>query len=126
MAKIQAKDSTTPLLVQTIGGAIASAAKRAPVYLDLDGTESLDLEIRRQNVAARVREVMADLESTIRAQRMAPTAAPIAVLGSKLVSAGEVYDRVANTYSPGPGFDTLMKALFLEAAAESETTGRTS
>lgn len=95
------------------------AAEGGAVYLDLDGIDEDRPAARKVMVEEQLRAVLGELEAVIRAKTAVPDPSP-AVLGSKLIAAGEVYDRENRTYTAGPGFETLLKALAAEADAAYE------
>jgi hypothetical protein len=100
------------------------AAEGGAVYLDLDGIDEERPAARKVVVRQHLHAVLGELEAVIRAKRTAPGPSP-AVLGSKLIAAGEVYDGVNGTYTAGPGFETLLKALAAEADAAYEKAAGT-
>lgn len=117
MATVSASDRSTQLAMHTLGAALALASTRPSVSLDLDGLPEVPAPARARAVEGRVREVMADLEAVIRAQRIGPTAVPPAVLGRRMVEDRESYDAVNRAYTSGPAFDVFVKALCVDADA---------
>jgi len=60
---------------------------------------------------------VADLEAVIRSKKNQPSGRSPATLGRKLIERGEVYDAVARTYTPGPGFSVLLNAVLADAVS---------
>lgn len=69
-------------------------------------------------ITARLDAVMGELERSIRAKKTPPLAESPATAGRKLIERGEVYDAVSSTYTPGPGFETLLNAFIGDASLE--------
>ena len=107
------------LLVRALSASIAMAVERGPVYLDLSGIDEDSPAARKAIVAERLSSVLGELEAVIRSKITAPDASP-AVLGSRLVANGEVFDSTNKTYTPGLGFGTLLKAIAADADADVE------
>lgn len=96
------------------------AAEGEVVYLDLGGITEQDPAARKAAVAAHLRSVMGELEAQIRSKKTPPETVPSAVLGRRLIENGENYDPGKRVYTPGPGFETLIKALAADADAAAE------
>lgn len=124
MATITDADRGTQLLVHTLASALAQAAQRPQIDIDLTGVGTGFFEGRDAAVAEHVRAVMADLETVIRSKRTPPTSPDPAVLARKLVESGDRYDPTALTYEPGAGFETLINALLVDAAASYDNAER--
>jgi len=95
------------------------AAEGGAVYLDLSGIDEDRPAARKVLVEERLTAVLRELEAVIRAKTTAPEPSP-AVLGSKLIANGEIYSLDSRTYTAGPGFETLIKALAADADAAYE------
>ena len=119
-----ADPDSTRLLVRAIAGAVAMAASGEYIELDLSGIRETEHAARKVAVAEHLRATMVDLEAVIRAKTAPPAQASAAVLGSRLVANGEVFDAAANTYAPGPGFATLLKAAAADADAAAAERAR--
>ena len=108
----------TPLLIRAIAGAVAMAAGSEYVELDLSGIAESDPTRRKAAVAEHLRATMGELEAVIRSKASPPAQEPAPVLASCLVARGERFDSDAGTYAPGPGFETLLRALAADADAD--------
>ena len=107
----------TQLLMHAISASVAMAASGEYIELDLSEIHETDHTSRKAAVAEHLRATMGELEALIRAQTTPPAQKSAAVLGTSVIENGEVYDVAGRTYSPGPGFDTLLKAAANEAIA---------
>ena len=124
MVSIPKADKGTPILVHAIAAAVAQAASQEFTYLDLSGIRETDPAERKAAVAAHLHATMAELEAVIRGQRTLPGVRP-AVLGRRLAEDGERFDLAASTYTPGPGFTTLIAAALADDdAAHAEAAAR--
>ena len=117
MVTINDANRGTQLLMHAVSAAVAMAADGEVVVLDLSAIDERDHASRKAAVAAHLRATMCELEELIRSRTAAPAHVPTAVLGTRLIENGEFYDAGSRTYTPGPGFDTLLKALAAEADA---------
>ncbi len=120
MVKIPAQSRETQLVVRAVAAAVSLASTNEVVVLDLGGISETDPQRRKAAVAERLRAVMADLEGLIRSRTAPPAQPSKALLGARLAENGEVYDAHTNTYTPGPGFEALLKGLLIDAEATAE------
>lgn len=95
------------------------AAEGGAVYLDLSEIDEERPAARKVLVAECLTAVLGELEAVIRAKTGELDPSP-AVLGSRLIANSETWDMGNRTYTPGPGFETLLKALAADADAAYE------
>nr|WP_046284168.1 hypothetical protein [Mycobacterium sp. UM_NZ2] len=107
------------IFMHAVGAALACAGRGTVVKLTLPPRQPSPLA-QKQAVAERLAAAMTDMEKVLRAQRAPVKRMPQATTGRILVERGAVYDAVARTYTPGPGFVTMINALVVDAAAEME------
>lgn len=112
-------------MMHALASVVAMSATGAVVQLDLSGLDEEGYPSRKAAVAARLRDVMCELEATIRAKKTAPVDASPAVLGRQLIEDGESYDAGNRTYTAGPGFETLIKAAAVEVDMAASESGGT-
>lgn len=118
---IQNATRETQLFLHAVGAALAQAglAEGAVVKLTLPSRQPSPAA-QKQVVADHLAAVMSDMEKYLRAQKTPVTEMPRATTGRVLVERGELYDAVNRTYTPGPGFVTLINAAVADAQAEME------
>jgi hypothetical protein len=109
----------TQLFMHAVGSALACASQTEAVVLDLRGRCEPSPAAQKEAVAERLAAVMTDLEAVIRSQNPPPRMSA-ATAGRVLVERGEVYDAVNRTYTPGPGLQTLIEGLLVDAATRTE------
>ena len=88
------------------------------VEFDLSEIRESDPTRRKAAVAEHLRATMGELEAAIRSKTAAPAEKSAAVLAARLVENGEYFDADAGTYAPGPGFETLLRAVAADADAD--------
>lgn len=120
MVKIPAQSRETQLVVHAVAAAAAMASVNEVVHLDLGGITETDPQRRKAAVADRVRSVMGDLEVLIRSKTVPPARPSRALLGARLAENGETVDTRGRTYTPGPGFEALLKGLLLDTEASAD------
>lgn len=127
MDYIDAPPRQTRLLLYTTASAIAMAT---------DGKDAVELDLslleprrqpspgaQKQAVAELLARTMTALDAVIRSQTAPPRRTSPAVLGRKLTQRGERTEVVLGRerrYAPGGGFQTLLEAAIVDAAAEAE------
>ena len=104
----------TQLLMHALSASVAMAAEGEVISLDLSGIDASSPAARKVMVFEHLHAVMDQLEAVIREKTVVPAPSP-AMLGGRLIANGERYDATAHTYTAGPGFETLLKALAVEA-----------
>ncbi|KXO91107.1 Uncharacterised protein (plasmid) [Tsukamurella tyrosinosolvens] len=107
----------TQLYLTTLASVLASSVDAPEPLLDLSDVEEPSPAAQRVAVAEVLDEVLGDLDRILRTKKM-PPARSNATLGRLLVTRGESYDAVKRTYTPGPGFDTLISALANDAVTD--------
>ncbi|ULP45925.1 hypothetical protein [Mycolicibacter virginiensis] len=107
------------IFMHAVGSALACAGQGTVVQLELPPRQPSPLA-QKQVVAQKLAAVMTDMEKYLRALRAPVKRMPQATTGRILVERGEVYDAVARTYTPGPGFVTMVNAIVVDAQAEME------
>ncbi|MFL0278091.1 hypothetical protein [Mycobacterium sp. SMC-19] len=119
---IQNATRETQLFLHAVGAALAQAglAEGVTVKLALPERQPSPLA-QKEAVAQKLAAAMSDVERMLRAQKTPVTEMPRATTGRVLVERGEVYDAVNRTYTPGPGFVTLINAITVDAQAEMES-----
>jgi hypothetical protein len=117
MATITGAGRETQLYMHTLAAAVSVSAQRPATVLDLSGIHEPSPAAQDAAVTAHLDAALAGLETVIRSKKTPPSGLSPATQGRKLIERGEVYDAVARTYTPGPGFATLINALFAEAMA---------
>ena len=109
----------TVLLAHAVGAALACAGQGVTVRLALPERQPSPTA-QKEAVAERLAAAMTDVERMLRAERAPVRRMPQATTGRILVQRDERYDAVARTYTPGPGFVTLVNAIVADAAAVME------
>lgn len=117
---IQNATPATRLFLHAVGGALACAGQGVVLKLTLPPRQPSPAA-QKQAVADCLAAAMTDMEKFLRAQRAPVTRMPQATTGRILVERNEVYDAVARTYTPGPGFVTMINAIVADAQAEMES-----
>jgi hypothetical protein len=110
----------TQLLMHAMASALACASQTEAVVLDLVEIGEPSPAAQKDAVAERLAAVMTDLEAVIRSKKSPPPRMSTATAGRVLVERDEVYDAVNRTYTPGPGLQTLIEGLVIDAAARAE------
>jgi hypothetical protein len=127
MFTIPAENRETQILMHALSASIAMAAEGGAVYLDLSEINEERPAARKVLVEEHLAAVLGELEAVIRAKKGELEPSP-AVLGSRLIANSETYNPGNRTYTPGPGFETLIKAIAADADAtyeEAATGGST-
>lgn len=117
MVKIPAETVETQLVVHAVAAAAAMASAGEAVRPDLSGIAETDPARRKAAVAGRLRAMLGDLERVIRSKTARPAQPSRALLGARLAANGEAGDPRRGAYTPGPGFEVLLKALLVDAEA---------
>ena len=105
----------TQLFMHSMGAALACTADGAVLELDLAGAREPSPAAQQVRVFERLDGVLGQIDTMLRSKKTPPTGVPTATLGRRLVASGENYDAVARTYTPGPGFEALVRALIADA-----------
>lgn len=114
----------TWLYMHTLAAALSAAARVPATMLDLSDIDEPSPAAQKAAVAARLSSVMGQLEKVIRSQKAPPAGISPATAGRLLVERDENYDASKRTYTPGPGFETLINVLFAQARQDAEDAGR--
>ena len=109
----------TQLFMHAVGAALACAGQGVVVKLALPPRQPSPLA-QKEAVAQNLAAVMTDVERMLRARKTPVSRMPRATTGRILIERGEVYDAVARTYTPGPGYITMVNALMVDAQAAME------
>lgn len=120
MQQITGAGRETRLFMHAVASAWALASQTDVVVLDLAGERESSPAAQKVVVAEKLAEAMTGLEKVIRAKKTSPSRVSVAAYGRKLAKRDEVFDAHARTYTPGPGFQTLIESLVLDAGAEAE------
>ncbi|MCB9441216.1 MAG: hypothetical protein H6523_13325 [Mycolicibacterium sp.] len=123
MKPIPNADRSTVAYFHALGAYVAATAGKDAILLDLDGVNEPSPAAQRVAVADKLAEAMGGVERMLRAKRAPITETPRATLGRELVQEGEVFDAVAKTYSPGPGFEALIVGAAVDGLAAVENAG---
>lgn len=114
----------TWLYMHTLAAALSAAARIPATLLDLSEVAEPSPAAQKVAVAAQLASVMGQLETVIRSKKTPPTGTSPATAGRLLVERGEDYNAVQHTYTPGPGFSTLLNVLFAQAVQDAEDASR--
>lgn len=118
MIAIPGQPQQTGLAVRAVAAALANASAGEVVLLDLGGINETDPARRKAAVAGRLRDTTAELEAMIRSRTAPPARPSRALLGARLAGNGEVSG--PDTYTPGPGFEALLKSLLIDTEAAAD------
>ncbi len=123
MKPIPNADRSTVAYFHALGAYVAATAGKDAILLDLDGVNEPSPAAQKAAVADRLAETMGHVERMLRAKKTPITQKPNATCGRELVQGGEVFDAVAKTYSPGPGFEALIMGAAVDGLAAVENAG---
>ena len=101
-----------------LAGATAAASDDPIVVMDLAGATE------PEEVAARIRSVVGDLDRVIRSQAKPPASPSRVLLGTRLSRNGERADPKTGKYTPGPGYEALLRSVPAEQVSMIEAALR--
>lgn len=110
MATITDAGREKQLYMHTLASAVACGSEGEAAQFQVSGREPSPAA-QKVRVEQELDVTLTHLDRLIRSKKAAPTGVPTATLGRRLIERGEKYDAINRTYTPGPGFETLLSGI---------------
>ncbi|MBX8688096.1 hypothetical protein GO011_11730 [Mycobacterium sp. 20091114027_K0903767] len=110
MATITDAGREKQLYMHTLASAVACASSGEAAQFQVSGREPSPAT-QKVRVQQELDVTLTALDALIRSKKAPPTGVPTATLGKRLIERGEKYDAINRTYTPGPGFETLLSGI---------------